>query len=286
MRFLIAVVVGALVAVLPAVAGSETVPSVTAYNELGIYGAHYWEPMSVSVEPGGTVDVSNNTTTYHGVRWLEGPETPTCTSGVIVGTTETQSGTNWSGSCTFTKPGVYTFDCTVHGPAMKGTITVGPQGVTTTSTSTQTQTPTQPPAVPGTETSPPPTEEHTTSLGSLLALPAAHAVKLAPTHHGATLHGTLALAAGAQGGTLAVAVLAGRVALGRHHGPAKVRIAHLSRHPLTGTNVSFSLALDALARHALRVHDHLALTVKIVLTPSNGKEALALTRTLTVTLRG
>jgi plastocyanin len=255
------------------------VPSVTAYNGPGIYGVHYWEPMSVSVEAGGTVDISNDTTTYHGVRWLEGPETPACTSGVIVGTSETQSGTNWSGSCTFTKPGVYTFDCTVHGPAMKGTITVGPHGVSTTSTSTPTQT--QPPPAPGTETSPPPREEHTTSPGSLLSSPPAQAVELAPAQRGAMLHGTLALGSGAQGASLAVAVLAGRAALGRHRGPARVRVAHLLRRSLSGANVSFSLPLDALARHALHVRSRLALTVEIVLTPPNG-QALTLTRRLTL----
>jgi plastocyanin len=284
MRFLIAAIVGAAAVVLPAVAGSETVPSVTAYNAPGIYGAHYWEPASVAVEPGGTVDIANNTTTYHGVHWLEGPETPECTSGVIVGSTEAQSGTNWSGSCSFKKAGVYTFDCTVHGPAMKGTITVGPQGVTTTTTTT-TGTQTQPPS-PGTETTPAstqPNEGSSNKLVSLLSLPAAQAVKLASTRRGATLHGTLALAAGAQGASLTVTALAPRAALGRHHGPARVRVGHLLRHSLSGANVSFSLVLDALARQALRLHSHLAVTVEVVLTPATGK---ALTVTRNLRLRG
>jgi plastocyanin len=281
MRFIVAAIVGAAVVVLPAAAGSETVPSVTAYNGPGIYGAHYWEPMAVSVEPGGTVDIANNTTTYHGVRWLEGPETPECTSGVIVGTTEAQSGTNWSGSCSFKKAGVYTFDCTVHGPAMKGTITVGPQGVTTTTTTTPTGTQTQP--QPSTETPVQPgAGEGSPEVVSLLSRPASQAVKLLPTHHGTTLHGTLALAPGAQGGTLEVTVLAPRAGLGRHHGPTKVRVAHLLRHALSGANVSFSLVLDALARRSLHDRSHLALTVEIALRAPGDEEALALTRKLTL----
>jgi plastocyanin len=283
MRFLIAAIVGAAAVVLPAVAGSETVPSVTAYNGPGIYGAHYWEPMAVSVEPGGTVDIANNTAVYHGVHWLEGPETPECTSGVVVGTTEAQSATNWSGSCSFKKAGVYTFDCTVHGPAMKGTITVGPQGVTTTmTTTTATGTQTQPQASPTETPAQPGGGEGGSKIVSLLSRPASQAVKLSPTHHGTTLHGTIALAPAAQEGKLVVTVLAKRAELGRHRGPKQVQVARLLRRSLSGANVSFSLALDALARHALHVRSHLTLTVEIALSAPGDEEALALTRDLTL----
>ncbi len=45
-----------------------------------------------------------------------------------VGTTPAASGTKWSGACTFTQAGTYTFFCTVHGSEMTGTITVNTGG--------------------------------------------------------------------------------------------------------------------------------------------------------------
>jgi hypothetical protein len=62
--------------------------------------------------------------TPHGVEWKSGPNTPSCTSEVPVGTSPAASGTNWSGSCTFTQPGTYVFWCTVHGSSMSETVTV------------------------------------------------------------------------------------------------------------------------------------------------------------------
>jgi hypothetical protein len=76
------------------------------------------------VSAGGTVTLSNHTAIEHGVHWIGPPETPACSSEIPVGTTSATKGANWSGTCTFTKPGTYTFYCTVHGPEMTGTITV------------------------------------------------------------------------------------------------------------------------------------------------------------------
>jgi plastocyanin len=117
---------------LPAIADSLTPPSIEAVNE-GIYG-HRWSPAQAAVATGGTVTLSNPTTTPHGVNWVGGPEKPLCGAGVPVGTTVSASGTNWSGTCTFSKPGTYTFYCTVHGPEMTGTITVTTPGAPIVST--------------------------------------------------------------------------------------------------------------------------------------------------------
>ena len=83
LRLSIAGALGALVVLLPAVAGSETVPSITAYNGPPPYSFHYWEPSSATVAQGGTVAISNNTNVAHGVHWLSEAK-PEC-SGVIVG---------------------------------------------------------------------------------------------------------------------------------------------------------------------------------------------------------
>jgi plastocyanin len=111
--------------VAPAVAGSEPTPAIEAVNENGYYGEHhYWRPSTATVTAGGAVNLSNPTVVNHGVEWKSGPGTPSCSSGVPVGTSPAASGSGWSGTCTFAQPGVYTFYCTVHGAEMVGTITV------------------------------------------------------------------------------------------------------------------------------------------------------------------
>src|SRR3954470_14721395 len=79
-----------------------------------------WKPESVNSTPGGTVAFRNpGNVVPHGVHWTGGPENPSC-SGVPVD----DFGTSWSGACTFSQAGTYTFVCTVHPEEMKGTITV------------------------------------------------------------------------------------------------------------------------------------------------------------------
>ncbi len=141
-----AALVGLAVAfvVLPAMA-AETSQMIEAINKPGggFYGeeTHAWSPSTATVSAGGVVTLSNHTAIEHGVHWVGGPETPACSNGVPVGTTSATKGANWSGTCTLTKPGTYTFYCTVHGPEMTGTITVtnGEPTVTTEAATSQTE---------------------------------------------------------------------------------------------------------------------------------------------------
>jgi plastocyanin len=117
------------VAGLPAVASSAG-PSIVATNTpgSGLYSEehHAWTPPQVSVGTGGTVTLSNSSEVPHGIEWRSALK-PTCEEGagkVPVGTTPAASGTKWTGTCTFSQAGTYTFYCTVHGPEMTGTITV------------------------------------------------------------------------------------------------------------------------------------------------------------------
>lgn len=124
-----------LLALLPAVGSSvEPTPTVDAVN-MGFY-THYWSPENVAVNTGAAIAIRNTTTVPHGVHWISVPVTPECSSGVPVGTTEVASGKEWSGTCTFTHAGTYTFYCTVHGPSMSGTVTVTTPGAPTLSTGT------------------------------------------------------------------------------------------------------------------------------------------------------
>lgn len=236
---------GAAVALVPSVASSET-PSIEAVNT-GLY-SHAWSPAQAAVAAGGTVAIRNPTATPHGVQWHSGPETPVC-SGVPVGTTASAAETNWSGTCTFSKPGTYVFYCTVHGPEMTETVTVA--GSETTPT-TQPTTTTPPPSTTPTTTTPPPAgEEQQPIVGS---------PSLRFARRGALLRGSLRVA---RAGRLEVDVFA------RLHA-RRVPVGRLVRAVRAG-KLSFAVALDATARRALADRRRLALSVRITLTPTGGK---------------
>jgi plastocyanin len=96
-----------------------------------------WMPNSATVNAGESVNFKNSSTSVpHGVHWEAGnPEVPNCGAGVPV----ESSGTNWNGSCTFTKAGTYLFKCTVHAN-MTGTITVSGPAAPAVTTGTGTPT--------------------------------------------------------------------------------------------------------------------------------------------------
>jgi plastocyanin len=265
-----AAVLGGGVVVLPAVAGSETGPAIEAFNS-GLY-YHYWRPAQASIAPGGSVALSNPTAVNHGVEWAGGPATPACTSGVPVGSGAAASGKEWSGSCTFSQPGTYTFYCTVHGKEMTATVVVSAAATTTT---------TPPPSYPPTTAPPPPVQagaEPAPGAGSPLAGGAA-AVSLAARQRGTSVHGSVAVSQAGAGGRLQVELLARGASLATAHHARAVRVGRLVRSSLHAGRVPFSVALNARARRGLRTHRRLALTAKIVLTPATGA-AVGVTRSI------
>jgi plastocyanin len=128
-------------AVIPAFAAPTGEPpdevAVRAVNEpgavVGEYSEekHHWSPTPATISESGTVAFSNPTSVAHGIDWQVPPGTVTCSAGVPVGTKVSDSGENWSGTCTFSKPGEYKYICTVHGSAMSGVIQVGAPNPTT-----------------------------------------------------------------------------------------------------------------------------------------------------------
>ncbi|HEY7829204.1 MAG TPA: hypothetical protein VIC06_01410 [Solirubrobacteraceae bacterium] len=149
-KLFLVLLLGIVAAALPAMASSETTPSVEAVTagSNGIYPAYAWSPKQSTVGVGGSVAFSTGATSApHGVIWTSQVK-PTCSSSVPV---EGASKEQWSGSCTFTQAGAYTFRCAVH-EEMTGSVTVTAAGVTTTMSSpAPAPTPTTP------ATSPPPT---------------------------------------------------------------------------------------------------------------------------------
>jgi plastocyanin len=277
---LLAAALGAATVILPAIASSETAPTITAENlPGGIYGeGHRWAPATATVAENGVVSFSNPTEVPHGIEWISTPGSikPAC-SGVPVGTGEADSGTKWSGTCTFTAAGSYHFYCTVHHAAMSGTVTVDSDGTTTTTmtmpTNTVSTSQTTPGATPTSTGAPTSTGGAPLTAASPLAGSASTAVEVARTQRGPSVHGSLAVSAAGAGGRLSVELLARRASLASAPG---VQVGRTLRSVSAG-RVRFAVALDARARRALKRAHRLALSVRITLTPLHGAP-LTLTR--------
>jgi hypothetical protein len=213
---------------------------------------------------GGVVTFSNPTTVEHGVEWRSGPTKPSCEEGagkVPVGTTPAASAAKWSGTCTFSQPGTYTFYCTVHGPEMTGTVTVSAGGSTTTTTTTTTTTPGAPTQEPGVQS------------------PFAHAPSLGLVQRRGSVKGSLDISSAGAGDSLEIDVFATRASLAAAKRSPRVRVGRFLRSSVRAGKFSFSVALNARARHALRRRRRLPLTVKITLAPLYG-EARTISRSV------
>jgi plastocyanin len=279
----LAAVLGAGVVILPAVASSEATPTIEAVHEGGVYGGYRWKPPIATVNAGGGVTFSNpSTTVYHGVEWVSRPAEPVC-SGVPVGKGPAASAKNWTGNCTFTQPGTYTFYCTVHGPEMAGTITVNANGTTTMTTTTSTQpTGTTPTSTNGTTQSgpsqPPPGAG---APGSPLAGSAASAVKLAAIQRGGSVRGSVDVSAAGAGGRLTIELLAKSASLASAGHGARVRVGHLVLSNLHSGKMAFAVPLSSRARGALRRHHRLPVTARLQIQGHSGS-ALTIMRSVTL----
>ncbi|HEX5307983.1 MAG TPA: hypothetical protein VFW38_02770 [Solirubrobacteraceae bacterium] len=137
--WVLAPIVAALL-MLPGLASAASL--VEALNEPGggLYNEerHYWAPERVKLSGAGSVTFANKSASIpHGIYWTSATQ-PACEEGVgKVPVGLAKSDTSWSGSCSFSKPGAYSYYCTVHGPAMSGTVDV--LGMPETSTEAATE---------------------------------------------------------------------------------------------------------------------------------------------------
>jgi plastocyanin len=230
------------------------------------YYANGWVPPQVELAAPGTVTFRNATGVPHGVVWSSVPTTPTC-SGVPVNS----FATSFSGTCSFSQPGVYTFYCAYHGASMSGTITVNPSGTTTTTTTGTapggTTAATQPPGTTSTSTA-------AAGSASPRAAGTAADVLLARSQHGGAVRGSVQVTSADVGGRLEVDLLASSASLARTGTGAPVRVGRFLRTSLRAGRMSFSIVLDAKARRALVRHRRLSLIVKVALTPPGGSPSL------------
>jgi plastocyanin len=288
----LAALLGAAVAVLPTIASSAVTATVNAESNTATCYYNCWSPAQVTVTSGDMVAFKNSSGVMHGVVWeSSNPATPTCTNVPV-----NSSSTSFNGTCTFSQAGTYNFYCYVHGTSMSGTITANANGTTTTTTTgTTTTTTTTPTTTSTTTTTPPPTTTTTTppppqststatqsstTPSSLTTAttpvepppgsPLLRSPSLRATQHGSTVRGSLDISQSGAGDRLEVDLLAKSASLARAGHSKQVRVGRLVRASVSAGKVSLSVSLTARGKRALTRHRHLALTVKITLTPVRG----------------
>jgi hypothetical protein len=260
------------------------------------------EPASkVTIAPGGEIKFADKASTAATVTWKG--SAPMC-SGVPA-----SAATAWEGTCKFEQEGTYMFESStmfkglgldytkyeiVVGNTSTGTTsstgttttTTTPTTTTPTTTTPTTTTPTTTTPVATTSTQPAGGGAYTATTPGSTEMPpppvGSHplaTVAIANAQHGNAVRGTVQIPAADSGARLEVEVLARGASLASVKRSSSTRVGRLVRASAPAGKVSFTVALDAAAKSALRHHHKLALIVKIVLTPKQGA-ALTITRSL------
>ena len=155
----------------------------------------------------------------------------------------------WEGGCDFQTAGTYPFVCGMH-PNMTGSVTV----VTASAAA--------PPP-------PPPVIEGPAVIGA-----AASGLKVASIQRGFSVRGSVRVQRG--GSRLLARAFARRGALRRSGGGAQlVEVGRQRRSSLRAGRASFTAKLDAAGRSALRRSGRLAITLRLTVTPAEGRSYTA-----------
>ena len=234
-------------ALIPAIASSDGTPTVNGLDSL------MWSPQQVTVAAGGSVNFENSSGLLHGIHWDSGPSTPSCNGIPLDGATPSWS-PSWSGSCSFSTPGTYRYYCSYHGPSMSGTVIVSADGTTTTS-STST-------APPGGTPQPPSGGD-----GSVVS-PVLGSISLSDSQRGTAVRGSAKLGQGHS--RLEIKLTAGSAALGAASKRSGLLVGDLRKRSVGPGKVSFSVALRASGKRALRRRGRLAVKVLLTVTPAGG----------------
>lgn len=282
--FALAALIGAAVAVLPALAAAPSEAKLEVNENCVEPNWPCWAtpgsgsspaPASkVTIATGGEVMFTDKTATKANIAWTG--TAPTCSSGVPV--SPASPTTDWEGKCKFEQPGTYKFESstlfigeglnyTMYEIVVEGAAT-GTTPTTTTTTTPTTTTPTTPTT--------PSEPSHGTPLEG-----GSRALKLAGSQRGSAVHGSIKVSRAGAGGRLEVGLFAAGASLAKAGHPAQVRVGRLVRSSLKAGSVSFSVPLSVKGKAALRRHRRLALTVKIMLTPLHGA-SVTITRGIVV----
>jgi plastocyanin len=141
------------------------------------------------------------------------------------------------------------------------------------------QTPTTPIVTP-----PPSTATQTSPVTTLIvtpppAAPIAQAPSLPSAQHGTSVKGSIYVLAGGAGAHVEVDVFAKGASLAKAKG-AHVLVGRFVRGPLPPGRLAFAVKLNAKARGALKRRHSLALSVRITVTPTGGRAASVVTRSV------
>jgi plastocyanin len=228
------------IAVLPTVAAGNSPPT-TASLKAFDYGwsANGGSGTKVTIGQGGTVTFSYPTgNSEHNADFGTGPHPSSCgqtagpSSGSVPPLPHEATGAGWSGTCTFKKPGTYTFHCVLH-PFMTGTVVVaGP-------------------------------------AGSPLAGKPANAIAIPARQHGTTVKGSAKISSAGAGGRLQVTLSASARSLGRRGG-GLVRVGGLTNPQLNAGTTRFAVSLGPAAKRAQRRQGRLTIVVQVVVQSTRG----------------
>jgi plastocyanin len=270
----------------PATASFATVDVVHKFQLTAGSGAG----SSASVVTGGTVTFTNDSNEPHDVDFVAEPGLA-CTQtsgGTSPSATAFPNGPTagmWSGTCTFTKAGTYSFFCDQH-PGMTGTVVVTDAGAggtppvatapgTTTATTPVATTPvtTVPTTAQPVTVVPSPTPPAAVAQGTPQAPARALALTIAQKQSGTRIRGRLA---GAQpAGTVRIALRA------RVQGARQVAVGTLRATAGAAGTLTFSVPLNAAAKRVLRQRS-LTVTARITLPDATGTTVV---RTARITVR-
>jgi plastocyanin len=276
--FALAALVGAAVAVLPALASTPSEAKLEV-NENCVEnhwpcwaapgsGAKPSPASKITIAPGGEVTFADNTSTKANIAWTG--TAPACSPSVPVSPTSAQA--PWEGKCKFEQPGTYMFESSTlfnGGPGENYTkYEIVVEGAATGTTPTTTSTSTTPTSTPTTPSEP--------GSGSRLPLEGiSRTLKLAPSQRGSAVHGSIKVPQADSGGRLEVGLFAAGASLAKTGHSQLVRVGRLVRSSLKAGSVSFSVSLSAKAKASLRRHRRLSLTVKLRLTPVHSAVVMA-----------
>jgi plastocyanin len=152
----------------------------------------------------------------------------------------------WDGGCDFNTPGTYPFVCGLHS-SMTGSVTV----------------------VAGTGTPPPPPPP----VSAAPVAAAASGLKVAVAQRGLSVRGTVRVAR--TGSRLLARAFARRGAVYGGRSRLPVEVGRQLRTHVSATTVTFATALGATARRALRRNGRLAISLRLTVTPAEGKSYTA-----------
>jgi hypothetical protein len=285
--FALVALLGAAVVVLPALAASSQAKLEVAENCNSYPNWQCWTvpganpaPAVVKLAAGGVVTFADNTSFPASITWKGAA--PTCSGTVPV--SPAAAATGWEGTCKFETPGTYQLEtpsmyyptATIEVSAATTTTSgVNTTGSTTSGTSGSSTTPSGSSTL--TQSGGPPATNM--PIGTLLTGSESSAVVLGTPQHGRLVHGSVELSSAAVGGRLEVTLLASSASLAGASHAQRVRVGRVVRSSLHAGTLSFTVALDATGAHALRIRGHLALSVKIVLSPVHG-DALTIARSV------